>query len=218
MHRRFGLLVALLVMFAVWFSGCGEDQAATPKSPSIEQKAEQPAQQEAEQQKEKQQASQNEEGVDADKKHIPGLMSGDIKVGLEQTWGLRFTGPQIGQTLAVDHGEAIDPDTGVTLICDIYESSPMAIQWVEFTVDGSAVAGSLDNALFNAVAKGYLGYAATVPYDGADQEKAKAWVEANVKAANKQGKVLSTVIGPVKFELYGTQWFRVLEVKPAQAE
>jgi len=33
-----------------------------------------------------------------------------------------------------------------------------------------------------------------------------------VKAAKKQGNVLSTVIGPVKFDLYGTEWMRVLEV------
>jgi len=48
--------------------------------------------------------------------------------------------------------------------------------------------------------------------------KAKAWIEANVKAAKKQGNVLSTVIGPVKFDLYGTEWMRVLEVKPKDAE
>lgn len=188
--------------------------STTQVATTAEQKVDQSAQQQGEQE-----VSQQKETADVDKEHIiPGLTSGDIKVNLERTWGFKFTGPQIRKTLAIDHGEAIDPDTGVELICDIYESSPMAIQWVEFMVDGSAVAGSLDSALFNAVAEGYLGYAATVPYDGADQEKARAWVKANIKAADKQGKVLTTVIGPVKFELYGTQWFRVLEVKPAQAE
>jgi hypothetical protein len=200
----------LVVAFGGWLAQRGEDVTSPASSPQVTE--DRPSA------KEPPVNTQKADEKETDKKHIPGLTAADIKVNLEQDLGFHFTGPEMRQTFAVDHGEGVDSTTGVKLICDIYESSPMAIQWVEFMVDGSGVAGSINPALFNAVAEGYFGYVATLPYEGADPEKAKAWVKANVKTANKQGKVLTTVIGPVKYELYGMPWFRTLEVKPAQAE
>lgn len=213
MKRKLWKRCAFLVLLLFIVVGCssgyenGENQVATPETPSVVQNVEQ----------EPEQPPQSEEETDTDSKYIPGLMSGDIKTHMK-TWGIKFTGPQVGEDLVADYGVTIDPDTRVKLHCDIYEASPMQIEWVEFIVDGSLVAWSMDNADFDEITKAYLGYAATLPYDGANPAKAKAWIEANVKAAKKQGNVLSTVIGPVKFDLYGTEWMRVLEVKPKDAE
>ena len=47
----------------------------------------------------------------------------------------------------------------------------------------------------NAVTEGYFGYCSTVPYEDAEPDKAKQWVEKNVEKATKPGNVLSTQIG-----------------------
>ncbi|AEE95789.1 DUF4190 domain-containing protein [Mahella australiensis] len=156
-----------------------------------------------------QETESNEENI-----YIPGLMSGDIKVNLEQTWGLQFTGPKIGEEFAQDNGEALDPDTGAILTCTIFEDSPLNIKWVDFMIDASPVIGLIDADTINSLAEGYFGYCATIPYDGADPEKAKQWVEDNAKKAIKPGTVLSTQIGSASFEMFGTEYMRTLRIKP----
>jgi hypothetical protein len=89
------------------------------------------------------------------------------------------------------------------------------VDWVVFTVDATGAAGRLSGEAFNGLAAGFLGYAATVPYDGSEPQRAKQWVQAHVKEANKPGSALETQIGPVKFELSGSAYLRVLKVKPA---
>jgi len=133
---------------------------------------------------------------------------------LEQTWGLQFTGPEMGKELAQDSGEVVDPDTGIILMCNIYETSPFDIQWVDFIIDASPVVGLVDVETINSLAEGYFGYCATVPYDGAEPEKAKQWVVDNVSKAIKPGNVLSSQIGPASFEMFGTEYIRTLRIKP----
>ncbi len=146
--------------------------------------------------------------------YIPGLAAADIKINLEQTWGIQFTGPEIGEELAQDNGEAVDPDTGAVLTCTIFEDSPLNIQWVDFMVDASPVIGLIDVDTINSLTEGYFGYCATIPYDGADPEKAKQWIADNAKKAIKPGTVLSTQIGSVSFEMFGTEYMRTLRIKP----
>ncbi|NPV30686.1 MAG: hypothetical protein HPY58_13785 [Firmicutes bacterium] len=151
----------------------------------------------------------------AEENFIPGLAAADIKLNLERTWGLKFSGPQIGQDLAEDSGEAVDPDTGVKLICNIFETSPLHIQWVDFVIDASSVAGLVSEKAINAVTEGYFGFCATLPYNESEPAKAKQWVSNNVRKATKAGNVISIQIGPAKFEMFGTMYFRTLRVKPA---
>ena len=108
----------------------------------------------------------------------------------------------------------MDPDTGATLICNIFETSPLHIQWVDFVINASALVGTGGINRINALAEGYFGYCATVPYDDAEPEKAKQWVEENVEKATEPGNVLSTQIGSVQFEMFGTEYFRTLRIKP----
>jgi hypothetical protein len=44
--------------------------------------------------------------------------------------------------------------------------------------------------------KHFFGYVASIPYDGADQERAKTWVSSNINSNT------STVIGGVKYEVF----------------
>ena len=145
---------------------------------------------------------------------IPGLTAADIKLNLQQTWGLEFSGPRPGEDLAQDTGQTVDYDTGVKLICNIFETTPMHVLWVDFVVNASLVAGSIGVEKINAVTEGYFGYCSTVPYEDAEPDKAKQWVEENVEKATEPGNVLSTQIGSVQFEMFGTEYFRTLRIKP----
>jgi hypothetical protein len=57
-----------------------------------------------------------------------------------------------------------------------------------------------------------LGFIATMPYDGADPEAARAWVEATLPTLGDDGSV-ETTIGDVKFRLYGNPLNRSLDME-----
>ncbi len=150
---------------------------------------------------------------------LPGLMPADVKVNLEKEWGLEFAGPRKGTDLWLDHGEAVDLDTKAVLACDMYENSPgLDVAWVEFMVDASGVAGLVQADTVTALASDYLGYCATIPYQGADPDAARAWIEDNASAAVGEGNVREATIGGVRFRLYGVTWIRTLEVVPAAGD
>ncbi|MGE5572931.1 MAG: hypothetical protein ACM3ZU_07945 [Bacteroidota bacterium] len=148
--------------------------------------------------------------------YLPGLTAADIKLNLQKAWGFEFSGPRKLETVFVDHGEVVDSDTGALLQCDIYESTPLKIESVEFMIDSSAAMGIVDVGTIDALAEGFFGYCATIPYDDSDPTTAKNWVAGHAKSAKKAGKVLTTTVGSAQFELYGTEWMRFLEVKPAK--
>lgn len=210
-----GLLIGLLI---VTLTGCGEPSGVKTGAESDSAKSEAQSKPEENTKKVAVNKEQNPSPTmdkTAEENFIPGLAAADIKLNLERTWGLKFSGPRIGQDLAQDSGEAVDPDTGVKLICNIFETSPLHIQWVDFVIDASSVAGLVSEKAINAVTEGYFGFCATLPYDGAEPAKAKQWVSNNVRKATKAGNVISTQIGPAKFEMFGTTYFRTLRVKPA---
>lgn len=146
---------------------------------------------------------------------IPGLTPTDVKLNLEQQWGLEFTGPRQIAHLCLDQGTAVDPDTGISLICDICENTVgLDVARVVFTVDAASLAQctQVSADLVTSLASRYLGYCATLPYDGAEPQAAKEWVEAHVSEAT--GVELTTTIGGVIFRLYGTDLVKVLEIAP----
>ncbi|OPY64076.1 MAG: hypothetical protein A4E56_00130 [Pelotomaculum sp. PtaU1.Bin065] len=155
--------------------------------------------------------------VDAEKpKFIPGIAAADIKLNLEK-WGLKFTGPRpLSEEVGggyLDDGKVKDPDTGVDLSCTISAETPTKIKTAIFRVDGSLMAGTISRDIFIAVTEGFLGYCATLPYDGAEPAKAKAWVEDNVEKI-KIGQPISSTIGSVNYRLAGNEYFTFLTIKP----
>jgi len=54
------------------------------------------------------------------------------------------------------------------------------------------------------VAINYLGFISTLPYDGSNPQKAKEWVEDTIPKISGDGDVRETIIGNVKFQLYGS--------------
>lgn len=73
----------------------------------------------------------------------------------------------------------------------------------------NAMHQNYSEASTDALAVGFLGYCATLPYDGAEPAKARAWVEANL------GKNVSAVFGGVKFELFANGRTRILRLSKA---
>ena len=146
-------------------------------------------------------------------KIIPGLTAANIKSILEKNWGVVFSGPQKGKLLLHDSGETIDSNTGVHLICDIYETSPQKVQWVNFIVDASSVMGLVEVDQITKVTERYFSSCATISYDGANPTKAKQWVAKNVWKAVKPGE-LSTQIGKAEIKLFGTEYMRTLQITP----
>jgi hypothetical protein len=146
-------------------------------------------------------------------KIIPGLTAANIKSILEKSWGLVFSGPQKGKLLLHDSGEAVDSDTGIHLMCDIYETSPQKVQWVNFIVDASYVMGLIEIDRITKLAERYFSSCVTISYDGANPTKAKQWVAKNVSKAIKPGE-LSIQIGKAEIKLFGTEYMRTLQITP----
>jgi hypothetical protein len=89
-------------------------------------------------------------------------------------------------------------ESGCDLTADCYGETPTAIQNIRGIVENTNQGDPIP------VAKEFLGYLATLPYDGSDPAKAKKWVEDHV------GEVTETVIGGVRFELKGSRFVRML--------
>lgn len=63
------------------------------------------------------------------------------------------------------------------------------------------------------VASDFLGFIATMPYDGAKPSEARAWVEQGLPTlSGEQGDIRSTTIASVRYELFGPKTARTLSI------
>lgn len=145
--------------------------------------------------------------------YIPGLAAADVKLNLEKR-GFKFTDPKPLKeyTGYLDEGKTKDPDTGLELSCTISADDPTKVKSVIFRADGTLAAGTISENSYLSMAKSYLGFCATMPYDGADPEKARQWVEENINNV-KQNQSMDIKIGLVKYRLAGNSYFRLLTIK-----
>ena len=63
----------------------------------------------------------------------------------------------------------------------------------------------------NELAADFLGFMATMPYDGADPQSARNWVEGTLPTITTSGDVRDATFGGIKFLLYGIPSARFLE-------
>ncbi len=61
-------------------------------------------------------------------------------------------------------------------------------------------------------AASFLGFIATLPYDGAQPEQARAWVESTLPAIEGTGDVRTATFGGVQFQLFGKPGARILQM------
>ncbi len=143
---------------------------------------------------------------------IPGILPADIYLSLEKKYKLKVDMKQGATGNYYYYGEKT-MKKGVKIICQMYlEENSLLIAFANFIVDASGGIGIVSKSAINEIAKDYLGYCATIPYDGSKPLEAKKWVINNIGNI-KQGKVLSKTIGKVKFELFGTDYIKTLQIK-----
>lgn len=137
---------------------------------------------------------------------LPGIAPPDIYLNLEkEPYGFQFGGWQ-GDNILSKCGQSFDLDTGADLSACIYTDDVNRVVWIEAEVVG----------LSADAAEWLLPYVATAPFDGNDPEKAATWVKRNWRKV-REGKPISTTIGPAKFELLGNgKTYVALEIKPAK--
>ena len=120
---------------------------------------------------------------------LPGLVAADLKINLERQ-GLTCSGPRKEETTVSWLCQGQDSD-GVRYRAEFLGHPVCCIDYVTATV----MAGGADNQ----VATNFLGFIATSPYDGAEPERSRAWVEENI------GGDLETEIGPAMLRLSGPE-------------
>jgi hypothetical protein len=143
---------------------------------------------------------------------IKGSSVTTIKQNLMQ-WGFKDASPDsvesstdIFYTCSTTNG-----NTGATLNYSIIATNSLEVKSATFTVTNTQ---GVSTKSFESVAAGYLGYCATMPYDSAQPEKVKKWVEGNISKATVTGKAFTLIVGDAQFSLYGNgSGSRMLEVK-----
>ena len=64
----------------------------------------------------------------------------------------------------------------------------------------------------NSLSVDFLGFMATMPYDGADPQQARSWVKETLPTITEKGDVREITIGGVRFRLYGIPSARFLDI------
>jgi len=143
------------------------------------------------------------------KPKLPGITAADIKLNLEKNWKLKFEGPESMQEGGIWYsGAVIDRDTGARLKSSIYGENPFSINRIIYTVEP----GPSPAAITDSVIAGYLGYCATLPYEGGDPSKAKEWVK-NTLPTIKAGDNRKIVVGAAEYELLAVGSVRTLKIR-----
>ncbi len=110
------------------------------------------------------------------------------------------------------------PQTTIQLEYSIKSDNKSQLSWGTF---GARWDGIVDNDVFCDAAETYLSFIATMPYDTADQQKAKQWVSDNIGTVTGEQSATIT-IGDATFTLYGAKTedgvpsYYWMDINPAQ--
>lgn len=129
---------------------------------------------------------------------IPGLVAVDVYGNFEKR-GFDCTGPKRLKTTSQWLCKSADPGGSAEYIVDIMGRTPVHIE----SIEGNAFIydGRIDRAA------AFLGFLATLPFDGAQPARARSFVESNIA-----GGEATTTFGQVRFRLYGTKQAKFLEI------
>lgn len=139
--------------------------------------------------------------IESEEPRIPGITAADITLNLEkkgfecELW-IGQVNPEWMCTLR------LPGDVGEARVL-VHGYSPTRILFIDATVMAWLV------PIVDA-ATPILGYIATLPYEGAEPEKARAWVEQAIAAGGEH----TTVINGVRFRVHGTDYVRTLDIEP----
>jgi hypothetical protein len=132
-------------------------------------------------------------------KNIPGLTPQDVYLNLENK-GFKCSEPELMEAANEVRWTCEKQEANGEYLVEINSSDANSVRLVEARVISD------DPARADALARDFLGYVARVPYEGAQPEEAKAWVEQNV------GSKVSAEFGDVSYTLGGKAASRSLEL------
>ena len=133
---------------------------------------------------------------------LPGLMPADVTVNLEQRGFTCGTVDQ-GQLYYI---RSCDLDTAdYSLHVEIYGRELLSVDFIDSTV----LQYTSPDYEF---AASFLGFMATMPYDGAVQEEARNWVESTISTIKVQGDMAEKTFAGVTYRLKGLPTFITLEM------
>ena len=133
-------------------------------------------------------------------RNIPGLTPQDVYLNLENR-GFECSEPELMGADNEVRWTCEKQEAQGEYLVEINSSDANSVRLVEARVI------SHERARADALAQDFLGYVARAPYEGAQPEKAKAWVEQNV------GSKVSAEFGGVSYTLGGTAGSRFLELE-----
>jgi hypothetical protein len=133
---------------------------------------------------------------------LPGLKPADVTVNLEQR-GFTCSSVEQGQLYYV---RTCNKDTvGYSLHVEIYGRELFSVDFIDSTVLQYATP-DID------FAASFLGFMATMPYDGAVQDESRSWVETTLPTLKGQGDVREKVFAGVTYRLFGIPTAITLEM------
>lgn len=184
-----------LSLFVGILSGCNSNAQVDESKGLVSQRPSEPAQVETE--------SPTKE-IESDTRGIFGSHGTDIRMGLTQ-FGLEEApispAPEEARDVFAYTSTASYQDVllGVSYDYSLTMDSEFQIIGASFGITND----SASNTDFIEIAKLYLGFCATMPYDASDPSHVRNWAESNIEAVGNGERAFITV-GDAKFELYGT--------------
>lgn len=133
---------------------------------------------------------------------IPGLTPADVTLNMEER-NFDCTNAERGQLYYT--WVCTRENTAYTLRVDVYARVLATVDYVSAT---AIQYGTPDDDF----AASFLGFVATLPYDGAEPENARAWVESTLPTLTGEGDVRTRTFGDVLYQLYGIPTARFLEM------
>lgn len=133
---------------------------------------------------------------------LPGLKPADVTVNLEQR-GLTCGAVEQGSLYYV---RTCDKDTDdYSLHVEIYGRELFSVDFIDSTVLQFRVPD-------DDFAASFLGFMATMPYDGAVQEEARSWVEFTLPTLKGEGDIREKLFADVEYRLFGLPTAITLEM------
>jgi len=133
---------------------------------------------------------------------LPGLKPADVTVNLEQR-GFTCSSVEQGQLY---YTRVCNKDTAdYSLHVEIYGRELFSVDFIDSTVLQYATPD-------NGFAASFLGFMATMPYDGAVQDESRGWVETTLPTLKGQGDVREKVFAGVTYRLFGIPTAITLEM------
>jgi len=95
---------------------------------------------------------------------------------------------------------------GPLLFCrlDRRPRQEVIVWYAIFTIDGTNLTSEATTKAITNMAESYFALCATIPYEGVDKDVAWPWLDEYVSQI-KPGEYITTVIGGVRFRLFGDE-------------